>query len=170
MPELGNRRSKVEVAARLPGNRLPGALSMPHVLRAGTNAGQVAQKSLEAGVLTDADVGGAVQAYAARLQAYGEGQVVLPVQSITASASVSPNATIVLADATTAPVTVTLPDAATSNGRQITVKKTDASGNAVTVDGDGANIDGSGTYSLAAQNDYVTVLCDSIEWRVIAAS
>jgi len=50
-----------------------------------------------------------------------------------------------------------------------TIKKTDASANAVTVDGNGAEtIDGSTTVSLAAQWDFITVVSNGTNWIKIA--
>lgn len=58
--------------------------------------------------------------------------------------------TLILADATNGAITVVLPQAA--NGLTVTVKKTDASANAVTVDGDAAEtIDGAATQAIATQ-------------------
>lgn len=52
-------------------------------------------------------------------------------------------------------MTVNLP-AAIGNGRLVTIKKIDSSGNAVTIDGSGSEtIDGATTYTLAAQWDVV---------------
>jgi uncharacterized protein HemX len=72
-------------------------------------------------------------------------------------------------DATAAPVSVDLPAAASSNGYWLTVKKTDASANAVTLDGNASEtIDGATTYALSAQYDSVTVRCDGSEWFIVA--
>lgn len=169
MPELGNRRSPIDASRALPGNRVPGRLYDPPALRSLAQAGEVAQESLEAGVVSAADVGSVVQAYSDRLLLYGEGEIVLPPVSVASTYTVAAGVSVVLGDATSAAFDVTLPNPALNNGRQITVKKTDASANAVTVDGDTANIDGSTTYALPAQNNYVTVLCDGTNWQVIAA-
>jgi hypothetical protein len=172
--ELGNRRSSADISRRIPGNRVPGALYEPAVLRAGTNAREVSQESLESEVgaiggsaLYTDDLGVDVQEYAAALEAFAAGELQLGVQSITATASLGTNKSIVLADATSGAITLNLPAASSNNGRQVTVKKTDASVNAVTVDGSGGEtIDGSTTYALPAQNDYVTILCDGTGWQV----
>jgi hypothetical protein len=55
---------------------------------------------------------------------------------------------LVLVDATGGATTIKLP-ATPSDGQSVIVKKTDASVNAVTVDGNGSNIDGAGTQALA---------------------
>jgi len=57
---------------------------------------------------------------------------------------------MVLTDATGGATTIKLP-AGPSDGQSVIVKKTDASGNAVTISGNGVNVDGAGTHGLAAQ-------------------
>ena len=75
---------------------------------------------------------------------------------------------LVLADATAAPLTVTLPPAADSMKALITVKKTDSSGHHVTVEGNGAEtIDGSANVVLGSVHDAVTVACDGYGWWVL---
>lgn len=72
---------------------------------------------------------------------------------------------ICLVDATGGAVTITLPTAAGKPGRTYTVKKIDASANAVTVDGDGSEtIDGAANVSLAAQWDSVRLFSDGTNW------
>lgn len=74
-------------------------------------------------------------------------------------------------DATAGAVTITLLAAATAtDGFQITIKKTDSSANAVTVDGNGAElIDGAATFVLPLQYAGVTLRCDGTGWHVLAA-
>lgn len=69
--------------------------------------------------------------------------------------------------------TRTLPDATTCRGVSVTVLKSDASANAVTVSAatgqtilgtDGASL----TKALAAQGNYVTVVSDGAGWLIIA--
>lgn len=75
----------------------------------------------------------------------------------------------VLADATTAPFTVTLPAAAAAAGRRYVVKKIDASANAVTVAADGADLlDGASTVALPAQWDAITFQSDGTHWYLWA--
>lgn len=78
---------------------------------------------------------------------------------------------LILVDATAGPVTITLPDPTLAN-IQVTVKKIDASANAVTIDGDGVNIDGSGTQSLTAQYQAVTMASeeDTAQWWIVSFS
>jgi hypothetical protein len=78
---------------------------------------------------------------------------------------------IILADATAAAITVTLPDVTTSEGIIYTIKKIDVSENAVTVtphgDAGAEPIDGANTYVLDDQYDTVTIICDGAAWYVL---
>lgn len=75
------------------------------------------------------------------------------------------NGEFVEADATAGPVTVALPPAALA-GERITVKKMDATANAVTVNGNGLNIDGAATYPLPGQWNVVTVVRGTTQWLI----
>lgn len=72
-------------------------------------------------------------------------------------------------DATGGAIAVTLPSAATSLDKLFIVKKVDSSGNAVTVTRAGSDtIDGSNTYALTAQYDWVVIQSDgTATWRII---
>lgn len=73
-----------------------------------------------------------------------------------------------LIDATAGNKTVTLPTAATSKWRILTVKKIDSSGNTVTIDGNGAEtIDGALTKVIEFQYNSFTVQSDGTEWWVL---
>ena len=85
-------------------------------------------------------------------------------QTLTASGAVDPTTISVWADATAGAVTVTLPVLATAYQR-VTVSKRDASGNAVTVDGNGTEtIDGAANLPLAARYDIATFIPGPTEW------
>lgn len=74
----------------------------------------------------------------------------------------------ILVDTTAGARTITLPAAAGVKHLRITIKKTDSSGNAVTIDGDGSEtIDGATTQSLASQYDAMTVQSDGSNWHII---
>jgi hypothetical protein len=74
-----------------------------------------------------------------------------------------------LVNATTGTKVITLPDAATVTGKQLKIKKTDASANAVTVTPAGTQkIDGASTYSLASAQKYCAVVSDGSNWHVIS--
>lgn len=74
----------------------------------------------------------------------------------------------VTGDATSGAFTITLPTAASVAGKIYVIKKTDASGNAVTVGTTSSQtIDGATTYALATQYKYVTVQSNGSNWFII---
>jgi len=75
-----------------------------------------------------------------------------------------------LCDATGGAIAANLPAAATAgDGPLVIFKKTDSSSNAVTVTANGAEtIDGSNTYVLLSQNDFVAIVCNGTSWSVIS--
>lgn len=73
---------------------------------------------------------------------------------------------VVLADATTGAITVALPLAKIN--KRVNVKKVDASGNNVTIDGNGAQtIDGTLTKIITTQYDSITMISDGSNWFII---
>ena len=74
---------------------------------------------------------------------------------------------ILLCDATSAAFTLTLLAAATAaDGFQLTIVKTDASSNAVTIDGNSSEtIGGATTFTLSGQGDAATLICDGSNWN-----
>jgi len=91
-----------------------------------------------------------------------------PVATATGAYTVPTGVTMVKADASGGAFTVTLPDAAGDNAdRVIIIKKIDATANAVTVDGDGADtIDGATTNIISVQNASITVVSDGSNWCI----
>jgi len=78
---------------------------------------------------------------------------------------------IVTGDATSVAFTITLPTAVSKDGQTFTIKKIDASGNAVTVGTTSSQtIDGSTTYSLPNQYKYVTVVSDGANWIIVGGN
>lgn len=89
---------------------------------------------------------------------------VIPVPSMTLTGSYF----TILVDATGGAKTINLPAAASHTYRIYNIKKIDASGNAVTIDGAGAEtIDGAATQVIAAQYDSYTIQSDGTEWWII---
>jgi hypothetical protein len=87
----------------------------------------------------------------------------------TAAATLGVNEEVVTCDATTAAYDVTLPTAVGIAGQVFTIKKTDASVNAVTVRPQaGQIIDAGGSYALTAQWQFVTVVSDGTNWQIVA--
>ena len=77
---------------------------------------------------------------------------------------------LILVDASTGAITITLPDPTKYPGEAITVKKIDASANAVTVSPYGTEtIDGGASYSLSSQNQFITLISDGTNWYVVAS-
>lgn len=70
-----------------------------------------------------------------------------------------------LANANGGSITLTLP--AHASGRQVTVKKTDATANTVTVTGATGNIDGAANVVLYSEDESVTVISDGANWHII---
>jgi hypothetical protein len=83
-----------------------------------------------------------------------------PAVSTSISYTVNQNNAVILADASAGAVTISLPPAREMEQKRITVKKIDSSGNAVTVDADGAEtIDGAANKAISSQyvsHDFVS--------------
>lgn len=76
---------------------------------------------------------------------------------------------IIAMDATAGIKTVQLPSASRLAGYWVTIQKSDASGNAVTVSTyGGQTIDGAASVALAAQFDRVTVQSDATNWIIVS--
>lgn len=92
----------------------------------------------------------------------------LSLVSKTSAYTVTSLDSVILVDATAGAVTVTLPAASVSTGQRLEIKKTDSSGNAVTIDGNGAEtIDGAATASLSVQYESKTIVCDGSNWWIL---
>lgn len=98
---------------------------------------------------------------------FADGNESSSIAAISASATAGV-ATYIVADATSGAITVTLPAASGLTGRKYTVKKTDSSLNAVTVDGNGTEtIDGALTYVIVSQYLAVKIISDGSNWHVV---
>lgn len=88
-----------------------------------------------------------------------------PVTEVSAAYTMNLNDSLILCNASSAAFTVTLKPAAEAKCKLVIVKKTDASANAITVDGDGSEtIDGATTDSLASQYDVIRLMSDGAQW------
>ncbi len=67
-------------------------------------------------------------------------------------------------------LTVNLPNAADASGAMMVIKKTDTSGNVITVSEDGGSGPDGRSYYLGAENDFVQVLSNGAEWFVISSN
>lgn len=90
------------------------------------------------------------------------------VQSKTTTYTMLPEDDAVLCDASGGAFTVTLKTAVSMSGRSVWIKKTDSSGNAVTLDGDGSEtIDGSTTQVISSQHVTLSIYSDGTQWWII---
>ena len=75
---------------------------------------------------------------------------------------------LVMVDASSGAIKITLPASASHTNRIYTIKKIDSSSNKVTIDANSAEtIDGELTVVLNLQYSYVTIVCDGDEWFII---
>jgi len=76
---------------------------------------------------------------------------------------------VVLVDASACDITLTLPSAADYLHKVYTIKKVDSSGHSITIEGDVGDetIDGEVSVSFNLQYQYVTIICDSLDWHII---
>lgn len=66
--------------------------------------------------------------------------------------------------------TVTLPAASGCAGRVYKIKNTNTNGDDITIDGVGASIDGSATFTLEDYNQEITIISDGTNWQIISNS
>jgi hypothetical protein len=98
------------------------------------------------------------------------GPTLLPVTSVATNTTLAlANAGLVVANAASGAVTLTLPASTLATGFQYTVKKVDTTSNVVYIDGNAAEtIDGSSSLSLIdAQYDVITIACSGTTWYII---
>ena len=106
----------------------------------------------------------------ARVQIFGGGPV-LPIEAFASNVTPQANNYTILIDATAASRTVTLPLSANYPGRIYAIKRTDSSGNSVTVACSGADtIDGVATLSLTATMGAILQSDGEGLWSVISSS
>ncbi len=111
-------------------------------------------KTLTTPVLTTPDVNGIIVAYVSKSGAY------------TATATDE----VIDCDGTGGAFSITLPTAVGIAGTRYTIRKSDGGGNAITIDGSGAEtINGSATVALSAQYNYRTIVSDGTNWIVVAS-
>jgi len=97
------------------------------------------------------------------------GSVSFAVKSVTANYTATASDRVILCDATSNSITVSLPSASGITGRVYTIKRIDGSTNTVTIDPNGSEtIDGASTYSLGSQWDFVTIVSDGSNWVIVA--
>lgn len=96
------------------------------------------------------------------------GSGVLAVHTITADTTLTASRTVLLCDASTGAITVTLPAAGANAGRRYFVKKIDSSAFTVTIDGNvSETVDGDLTAVLTLQYEAVLIVCDGSNWHIL---
>ena len=88
----------------------------------------------------------------------------LKIQHLTSGPTTVGDATLVTADATAGAFTINLPVVGTNAERLVVCIKIDASANAVTFSGNGVNINGAASVSLAAQYNVAMVFGNGTQW------
>jgi hypothetical protein len=74
---------------------------------------------------------------------------------------------VILVNATSGAITITLPTAVSAT-RVLKIKKTDSSANAVTIDGNGSEtIDGAITYAIENQFVCISIVSDGTSWHIV---
>lgn len=96
------------------------------------------------------------------------GPIATALSTKTTAYTVTASDSVILADATSAAFQVTLPSPSGITGRQYTIKKIDASGNAVTVASASGNIDGAATKVLSSQWSYLSVVSSGSDWVIVS--
>ncbi|GIX04970.1 MAG: hypothetical protein KatS3mg114_0839 [Planctomycetaceae bacterium] len=96
------------------------------------------------------------------------GPIATAVATKTTNYSVTSTDSVLLCDATSGALTVTLPTAAGITGRQYSIKRISSGANTVTVAAQsGQTIDGTATRVLGTQYETVTVVSDGSNWWVV---
>ena len=96
------------------------------------------------------------------------GTVLIPIVAKTGAYTATATDEVITCDATSAAFTITLPAVAGITGKPYTIKKTDSSGNIVTIDGNASEtIDGATTYLLSSQYDTLPIVSDGSNWHIL---
>ena len=92
----------------------------------------------------------------------------LTLDEVVISSTLTGYQTLIMVNASSGGITITLPAAASHTDRVYIIKKIDSSGNVVTIDANGSEtIDGETKIELTLQYQYVTIVCDGDEWFII---
>jgi hypothetical protein len=96
------------------------------------------------------------------------GAIATPVSATSTNVTLGANASVLTVDASASTRIITLPAASTCPGRHYTIKKTDASGNGVTVDPNGTEtIDGATTKTITTQWGVLQITSDGANWLIL---
>lgn len=94
--------------------------------------------------------------------------VIKNIRTITVDDAVDADDDIILVNCTAGDVIVTLPLAASSEGRELIFKKIDVTNSLGIIDGNGAEkVDDVSNYKLVTQYDFLRIVCNGTAWYVI---
>ncbi len=142
------------------------------------NKGRIAFNPAQAGITFSADYwmkGSLVEAadinflYTTVMSLSAGGGVPLPnIRTVTSDSSIIVNDAVVLADATSGPIVLSLFTVMATVGKTLTFKKIDSTDNFVTIEGyDTDEIDGDNTFDLELQHETITIVGDGTYWWII---
>lgn len=141
----------------------------------GTDGGSTGQKTLlyDASGNPISSTGGALNVRVSNFPAVQavtlSSAMIQPVRTVTSNDTATLNDYLVLVDATSGALTEKLPASLTSvQTTVLVIKKKDSSVNTVTVDGNGALIDGVATFVLYTQNSSITLQWNGGGWSIEA--
>lgn len=96
---------------------------------------------------------------------------IVPYASKSANYTATLSDEILVVNATSGNITITLPAASGNTGKKYTIKKSDATVNQVIIDGNASEtVEGATTFSLYNQNDRVEIVCTGSGWEIINLS
>jgi hypothetical protein len=120
------------------------------------------------GVFTRLAIGNSNQVLKVASSLPSWGDVTFNTTSKTANYTIATSDTVVLADATSGSVTITLPTASSASGYRFFIKRIDNSANSVSVQRQGSDtIDGATSQSLSLQYMSITVVSNGSNWYII---
>lgn len=120
------------------------------------------------GNFTRLGVGSGVQVLRVNSGLPSWGQVILATATKTIDYTINANDTVILGDATSGNVTITLPLASIASGYRFCIKKSDNSANSVIIARSGSDtIDGSTSATVTVQYVSITVVSDGSNWYII---
>lgn len=127
-----------------------------------------ASVALTGGTINGTSIGASTPAAVTASALSSTGSVMLPVRTISSSASAGSSDFVVKVNATSAAVTYTLPAASASTNRILSIQKVDSSANAVTIAANGSDtINGATSQGISTQWGAITLQSDGTTWTVI---
>lgn len=147
-----------------------GAIGLNFMTAVGSNAVVDSANTIVLGRSTDTTVIGttAINANATALLQIAGNIALTNIATKSANYSIVTTDSVIIADASTAAFTITLPNANIGKGTEFKIKKKDSSANVVTVATVSSQlIDGATTFNIGTQYASITIVSDGIQWWVI---